>query len=427
MNLKFLNEENNKKIILFFGNLSAFLFFSLLLPTKIGHSLAMIFMLLMAFQSFSLKTVGATGQEIKIAMAFLIVLAFFWSHTFDGVFTLSLKGDYLVRYILAAWLVFVFWKNPIHPRAVVYGCAVGGLAAGILAIFQYNDLGRAEGFTNAIRFGNIAMLMGLGCFAAQFVGFFQKKERFFFLVSSLFAFAASILSLSRGGWIMLGTLPLIIFFLFGKNKKYAAYLGLALVPLFLFTASLPPVQDRLLQANTEITGYFQEKNKYVTTSLGARLEQWKVAILMGAEKPLTGWGDAKIEDRKIEYIHAGKAHPSIMNYNHAHNDFIENWARRGMVGVLFLFFIYATPIFCLWLAYQRNKVFLMAQKNLLDLNKFFFLFGFLIYFGYFVFGLSDVFFTFVISHNFYIFSFIFFLSVLQWINVQAQASKNSLR
>ena len=226
---------------------------------------------------------------------------------------------------------------------------------------------------------------------------------------------------------MLGTLPLIIFFLFSKNKKYAAYLGLALVPLFLFTASLPPVQDRLSQANTEITGYFQEKNKYVTTSLGARLEQWKVAILMGAEKPLTGWGDAKIEDRKIEYIHAGKAHPSIMNYNHAHNDFIENWARRGMVGVLFLFFIYATPIFCLWLAYQRNKVFLMAQKNLLDLNRFFFLFGFLIYFGYFVFGLSDVFFTFVISHNFYIFSFIFFLSVLQWINVQAQASKNSLR
>lgn len=126
---------------------------------------------------------------------------------------------------------------------------------------------------------------------------------------------------------------------------------------------------------------------------------WKTALLMGKEKPFTGWGDKNIKAGKLEYIERGKAHPSIMNYNHAHNDFIENWARRGMVGVLFLFFIYATPIFCLWLAYQ---------KNLLDLNRFFFLFGFLIYFRYFVFGLSDVFFTFVISHNFYIFSFIFF-------------------
>lgn len=421
MNPIFLTEDRYRDTVSLLGNASVFLFFALLLATKSGHSLAMVLMLVTALLAIPLKRNGNIPKEIKFASGFLVFLGFFWSHTFDDIFSLSLKGDYLARYMLGAWLLVVFSKVPIHPRAVLYGLSAGGIAAGILAAMQYAEIGRAEGFTNAIRFGNIAMLMALVCGSAWFFTFFQKKERFLFLVAAGLAGAASILSLSRGGWLMLLALPCVVFFIFQDKRKYATYLVLAMVPALFMVTLLPPVKERIVKANTEITGYFADKDQYVTTSLGARLEQWKVALWMGAEKPVTGWGDAAIEGGKLDYIQQSHAHPSIMNYNHAHNDFIETWARRGAVGVVILFFVYGMPVYLILLAYTANKKITNKDKNLHELNKLFLIFGCLVYSGYLVFGLSDVFFTFVISHNFYIFTLICTLSVLQWIQRQATA------
>ena len=58
----------------------------------------------------------------------------------------------------------------------MYGLAIGSIASGIVALYQYKIIGRAEGFTNAIRFGNLAMLMGLICFIAALFDFFRNTS-----------------------------------------------------------------------------------------------------------------------------------------------------------------------------------------------------------------------------------------------------------
>lgn len=420
-NQNFLNDLKNTPLSNHFGNLSVFLFFSLVLTTKSGHSIAIVLALLASLLSISKWKFNKITKEILLASLFIAFLGLFWSHTFDGLLTFSLKGDYILRYGLGIFLLIGFWKIKINPRSIFYGIAVGSIIAGILAIFQYKAIGRAQGFTNAIRFGDLSILMGLILLSASMVQFFSKKERLFFAAASFCGLLASILSLSRGGWPILITIPFIFFYLLDKNKKIKLFFGLLLVPLFFIFINLPPVKYRIQEASEQVNGYFHENEKYVNTSLGVRLELWKTAFLMGQEKPLTGWGDKNITAGRLEYVEKSIAAPAIMKYNHAHNDFLEMWVRRGVIGIIALISIYSIPIILLFISRKKNK---NSTSELASINKFLLISGFLIYSGYFIFGLSDVFFTFVIGHNFYLFSLIFLLSAFGWIEKQVELNGN---
>lgn len=403
------------------GNISVFLFFSLLLPTKSGHSFAIVFALLASALTLPQWEFKKIPKEFFSISLFFIFLALFWGHTFDGLLTFSLKGDYILRYLLGVFLFIGFYKIKIHPRFIIYGIAIDSIFSSIIGIHQYNTIGRAEGFTNAIRFGDLSILMGLILLSASMIQFFSKKERLFFAAASFCGLLASVLSLSRGGWPILITIPFIFFYLLDKNKKIKLFSGLLLVPLFFIFINLPPVKSRIQEASEQVNGYFHENEKYVNTSLGVRLELWKTAFLMGQEKPLTGWGDKNITAGRLEYVKKSIAAPAIMKYNHAHNDFLEMWARRGIIGILALISIYSIPIILLLISYKKNK---NSTPELASINKFLLISGLLIYSGYFIFGLSDVFFTFVIGHNFYLFSLIFLLSAFSWIEKKNQLNGN---
>lgn len=412
----------------FLGNAGIFLFFVLVLSTKAGHSIAIGLIFLASLMAIPLKREDAMPCEVKLCVMFLIGLALFWSHTFESLFSFSFEGDYLVRYGLGALCIVGFSKLTIHPRSIIYGFAVGGVAVAVIALVQYQEAGRAEGYTNAIRFGNLTLLMGLGCFAASFINFFNKAERIFFLLSGFGLFVASILSLSRGGWLMFASIPIIAYYMLVKYKRYAVLFSLSLLVLVLTVIMLPPVNNRIHQAREEIAGYFSDRDKYVETSVGARLEMWRLAILMGEEKPLTGWGEESIKDGRFEYVEKSLAHPFILKYNHAHNDFLQMWASRGVIGVTGLLCIYFLPIYLIFKAFKKNKDIFFPLSRFNDLNKLFLVFGILTYFGYFIFGLSDWFFTFVIGRNFYLFTLIAYLSAMLWIRKHgmAESSVNSL-
>lgn len=411
------------------GNLGIFLFFSLVLSTENGHSLAILLMLLAGLLAMPLKREIPIPTEVKYCVVFLIGLALFWSHTFDSLFSFSFKGDSLVRYGLGALCILGFSKLNIHPRSIFYGFAVGGGAAVAIALVQYNDIGRAEGFTNAIRFGNLNLLMGLACFAAFFIKYFKKSERFLFLISSVCLFTASILSLSRGGWPMFSFVPIVAFFLLRQHRKYAVYFSLGLLSLVLAASTLPPVENRISQAHEEITGYFSDREKYVETSVGARLEMWVLAIAMGAEKPLTGWGDTNVHDGRVDYVEKSRAHPFILNFKHAHNELLQMWASRGFIGVMALLLIYFVPVYLVFIAYKKNKKIILPSSELKDINRLLYISGIMIFIGYFIFGLSDWFFTFVIGRNFYLFALIAYLSAMLWVrrNGMAESSASALK
>lgn len=408
-----VNSVGYENLIKLLVNLSVVLFFSLIISTSSGHSVAIVFALLASILSIPMWKLEKFDGLLKYFFIFFVLTGVFWSHTFDSIFSFEFNGDHLLRYLLGVFFFISFCQVGVNPRAIVFGMAFGCISSGLLAIYQSGTIGRAEGFTNAVRFGNIALLMALVCGFASFINFFNKKERVFFLASSCLGMMASVLSLSRGGWVLLLALPLFAYFMFSHMRRSAILLSLAAIPLLFSFTFIPPVKERIEIAKNEFIEYFDESKSFNPTSVGIRLELWKTALMMGGEKPLSGWGDAEIDQRKKEYVDAGVSNEVILKFTHAHNDLIENWARRGALGVVSMLLIYIFPIYLIYMISSKNTIISVEFGRL---KRFFVISGFFIYFGYFVFGWTSVFFKFVIGHNFYMFSLIFFCAAISYID-----------
>lgn len=396
-------------------NIAAFLFFSFFLSSRSVHSIAMALALGVTVISFNYWKKLAYASDVKILSLFFLCLAIFWSHSFDSWLAWSTEGDYFIKYALGAMCVLGVCSLGVHPRILAYAIALGCISSGVLALVQFPETGRAAGFTNAIRFGNIAVIFSIASWLFASVNYFKKKERAFFFFAGGMGLVASLLSLSRGGWIFLLIIPfLFLFFTENKKVKIKILLALGLLAGGLITAivSIPATQDRVALAGKEFSGYFSDRNTYVGTSVGVRLEQWKMGWKLGLEKPVVGWGDKGIQEGKQQLIAQGVIHPSAIDIPHTHNDLIEMWAARGIVGVLCILAIYLVPAYIFFPS--RKKI---AEINLVNKSLYIalHLIGFIIPVGYFVFGWTDVFFNLSIGHNFYIFGLIFVLATIQWL------------
>ena len=100
-----------QNFVFLLGNITAFLFFSLLLPTKSGHSIAIVLALITSALAIPFWKKEKLEPEILSACFFILFLALFWSHTFDSPLSFSTKGDYILRYALGIFFIISFSKT----------------------------------------------------------------------------------------------------------------------------------------------------------------------------------------------------------------------------------------------------------------------------------------------------------------------------
>ncbi|MEH3085502.1 MAG: O-antigen ligase family protein [Xylophilus ampelinus] len=164
----------------------------------------------------------------------------------------------------------------------------------------------------------------------------------------------SLLSQSRGGWLgLLLALPVLAY---AANtciprRRIAVAVAAVLVPLSI-GAAMPgsPVRDRIDNAVHEVDAY--ETRGDADTSLGQRLEHWKLAWRMGLQKPAFGWTQRGYNEEKQRAAAAGEVAPIVLQFNHAHNEYLDVFAKRGAAGVLVLLLLYLVPFAFFW---PRNK------------------------------------------------------------------------
>lgn len=391
-------------------DLSAILFFALALSVPSGYSWgAGIISIIAVINIIKTPRINAPNKT-KIIALFFIVCGFFWSNTFDGILDFS-NYEYLIKYGLCSLSILHLSKKPVSTKSIQWGLIIGGLSSAPLAIYQFYNIGRATGFTNAIQFGDIAIIISMG----NFLFFLQEKEsrlrKNLALISALASVLISLLSLSRGGWIVI---PIFIIAIFTFEKDNAirkntikATLALGLIFIILWTQS-NLFQSRFVDAKNEANFSLQQSKNNAATSVGQRLEQWKLAWQLGKDQPISGWGDDGLIAAKQAYVNKGLADSSVMEYGHAHNEILDNWARRGVIGVIFIIFIYALPI-CIF--HSQNSRGMDALNSNSKINALRWM-GILIPIAYAIFGLSQVFFSHNSGHIFYIFSLAFIWSAL---------------
>ncbi|MGL4524728.1 MAG: O-antigen ligase family protein [Spirochaetia bacterium] len=282
--------------------------------------------------------------------------------------------SWLIRnllYILAFFLLMP--REPVLVNAFKLGSLVGGIAIGLLAMWQYhNGMLRVEGFTNAILFAQGALILAiLNNFFAQESS--TVLTRYSYIVSAMFAISAIYLSQSRGVWLAL--IVVVTFVLFAKAikepiKYLSWFLILSCVLAITFYES-DMLRARIYESIYEVN--LMESNDY-TSSWGLRLMAWKSAWAGFVDNPLLGVGLDGFKAMQQQQLLDGIVNDFYVSYgmNHAHNQFMQNMVIRGILGLIAALAILVYPMRLFW----RRSTFVSA--------------GFIVTLGTFICALTDV-------------------------------------
>ncbi|WP_421202563.1 O-antigen ligase family protein [Aeromonas enteropelogenes] len=330
---------------------SAFLFGALCLAIPSGYSYGPIILSIMSlFVFWRADYWSAMSREVKIL--FWIFIFYF---TVQAV-SIFLDGGALKeldrpsRALMAAMILPLLSKHQVRLVSIMSGFACGAVISGIIAIYDkfYIGMDRAFGNGMPIQSGNISMTLGLFCLCAYF-WYRENNERKFsnlMLVACLMGMIGSFLSGTRGGWVLLPVIIATIVMHYQTSER--RYFSWAFICFFIGVVSIVSIPqtgvfDRMQTAKTDIVQFIDGENP--DTSLGIRFQLWSSAWDAFQKKPIWGWGNNGIREIHQQQLEQGKISDFIYNFNyHAHNQFLDEMAKRGIIGLLALCLVYFYPI-----------------------------------------------------------------------------------
>ncbi|GAA5235421.1 O-antigen ligase family protein [Verticiella sediminum] len=265
-----------------------------------------------------------------------IVLGEFADRPYDAPARLAFAGA-------AAW-----WLAQIpygRLRHVQWGLCAGAMA-GMLALLAATHHDRPEPpFATAITFGNLSLLMGLCAWLA--LGWrlsrMPRLEALLKVAAGFCGVYASFLSQSRGGWLALPAVALMLLLLWRGHWRAKTIGALASLAFLggIYLGS-PMVQQRVAQASTELVDYLQ--GRHTDSSVGLRLQFWEASLEMFASRPMTGVGPQNVRAGFQARASAGELDAAAARFTHSHNDVLWAMAGLGLPGLLALFALYAVPL-----------------------------------------------------------------------------------
>ncbi|MDW5378862.1 O-antigen ligase family protein [Halomonas sp. HP20-15] len=335
-----------------YTSLAVWLFGALALVVSSGYSLGALLLVLGSIMLlYSRPRLGLSCQDGLIMLAMLgFCLAGLWEVL---VFQEPWREfDKPSRFLLAIPAMLLVLAYPPRLAWLWSGLVVGAVGAGAWAIWQKLLVGvdRATGYTYVIQFGDISMLMGILCLAGLGWAIIQPRRKTWLgllLLGALGGLLGSLLSGSRGGWV---GLPFVLLVLYGAyGALMSRRVKVALVALcvagaaVVYTVPQFGVQHRVHGAFEDIAQYMSGEGQ--TSSVGARFEMWHGAGLLIGERPLLGWGESGYYREMNRLAEQGVINERVAErYTHPHNEFLNAFAKQGVVGLLALLALYLVPL-----------------------------------------------------------------------------------
>ncbi|MBB3192201.1 O-antigen ligase family protein [Halomonas cerina] len=392
-------------VLPYYTSLAVFLLGAIALIVSSGYSLGAVMLVLgSVVLLFKRPYLGLDRQDwsiVAVLMAFAAVgmMEAWWDE--QGTSGLDKPS----RFLLAIPAMLLVMAYPPKLAWMWGGLAIGAILSGSWAGWQklVEGVDRATGYTYVIQFGNLSMLLGVLCVAGLGWAVVQPQRRVWVVLLSLGAMGGilgSLFSGSRGGWIGIPFILLVLYRGYGRQLSLALKLFvLALVVMGGTLAYVLPqtgVQWRVHMAFNDVSDYVSGESR--ASSVGSRFEMWKGATQLILEKPLTGWGDNGYQQRMQALADEGVIDPYVTRYGHAHNEFIDAFAKRGIIGLAVLLALYLVPM---KLFAQRFGNRDLEQRSLAVA-------GMLLSVAYIDFGLTQVF----LAHNSGVMMYAFWLAVL---------------
>jgi O-antigen ligase len=322
---------------------------------------------------------GASSAFLAAAAVSLIVLVWSGRHGFhdfalqrgDIALCVALAGPLAAVIVSSLWhghIVARTWDSPSRFIAGIplflmlrrqgrnalqwadLSFAFGALASFALAVLLPRDWGDGRigsPFLNPIHFGDTALVLGV--LSVISLNWWRRDPRAVRVlkVAALFAgFGASLLSGSRGGWVAVPVVALIIVFARGRGKSWhrnallASAIVVALGGTYVFSGT---VRDRMGDIPSDIASYAQG---HKDTSVGIRLQLYEAAFRLIGRQPVFGLGDDGFRDQMKSLAQQGMITPLAAKFGEGetHNQLLAYTANYGVLGGVLLLGIYVVPI-----------------------------------------------------------------------------------
>ncbi|WP_374045837.1 O-antigen ligase family protein [Massilia sp. YIM B02769] len=236
---------------------------------------------------------------------------------------------------------------------------------------------------NAITFGDIVLTLALLSLVAAID--FRRAGRTVLwpLLGGLAGVLALVITGTRGAWLAaaLGALVCVRYGLVRHGRVRIVFgVAVALVAV-LYLVPATSMQARVDEGIRDVRTWYAGGDKF--TNLGIRLELWKGAGMLIAERPLLGRDHDVGRAELAQYVRAGRLDAVVLPAQHLHNDALQALANGGVFGLLALFGILAAP-FAFFARQARAAVERGQPPGTPALA------GMLVALGYFAFGLTEM-------------------------------------
>jgi O-antigen ligase len=251
------------------------------------------------------------------------------------------------RMFLALTALLAVLVSNAPRRALWWGASAGAVAS--LAFIGWQRLAlhidRPGGLINAITFGDLALLLGLLSLAGAIDLRASRRDTLLCGAGVLAGLAASILTGTRGGWMSLALVALVLAPRVRTIDSRALSGLLAAGVLLLGTSWFVPalgVQERFAEGVRDAETWYEGGS--VWTNVGTRLELWKGAAMLIEEKPLLGRDFDAARTRLAEFAQQGRLDPLVLELPHLHNDGLQALTTGGVVGFMLWASILVAPL-----------------------------------------------------------------------------------
>jgi len=341
-----------EKHLTFTINLLVSLFFLTVLIIPKGYNYAPIILSAIGLIYFIplKKILSFSSEDKKLIFSFL-----FYFSTFLLSIIINKDGmreiDNPSRLLLFIPLLLLFKNFPIKRKTVLYAIPSSALITGCVALFQKSALGYEKPFpeTMHIQMGDIAISLAISSLIISIYFSIKKeyKSALFGVIGLILAVSTSALSGARGGWIGFPIVFFIVLFLYRKYINKKLILSLFIITTLGFSTLLSSskfrIEQRYNEAKSDITNYFEESNK--DTSLGARFDMWENALIAIKEAPIFGHGSGGYNQFRDRQVSTGQMAKTTLGFNSLHNQYLESWVKRGIIGFIGLILVILTPLF----------------------------------------------------------------------------------
>lgn len=253
------------------------------------------------------------------------------------------------KYLCIPLLLYFLATFPPDARAVWYGAACGAIL-GVLTALYYSHytpellpMGRGARYLHPIQLGNIAVLLAL--LSACGLKECKRTGARLLLAAGVFAgIYTALLSETRGSFFALGFALCCLLAMHIRQLRSARrpiLIGSALFVVVLVLAGDDIIAKRFADIADDLRRYAQGDS---ATSIGARFELWRFAVIEGMRYPVFGAGTAQLLADKALWLQSHPARDFIAPLFHFHNEFIDAFARRGLIGLATMLYLFCLPL-----------------------------------------------------------------------------------